>query len=231
MKASDIMTTQVVTVSPDTPVRYVAALLSKHRISALPVIDNRKLVGIVSEADLLHRYEIGTERSAGPGSWWRLLSSAERSVAQYIKSHARRARDVMTTNVVCVSPDTPIAQIARLLERRRVKRVPVLRQDRLVGIVSRSDLVQALAAKGRDLGAGDSGDDAIHGRLCAELERQPWWRPGVSNVVVTDGIVRYFGMVDSDGERKAARVAAESIPGVRGVEDHRMPLAATAWSV
>ena len=233
MKASDIMTSPVITVGPDTPVRHIAGLLFEHRISAVPVLDNGKLVGIVSEADLLHRHEIGTERSAGSGSWWLQLFSSDRSISKYIKSHAMRAHDVMTPDVISVTPDTPVAEVATLLERRGIKRVPVLQDGRLAGIVSRSNLVQALAARGRVMNAGDSSDGAIRVRLSAELERQPWWRPNTSNVIVTDGVVHYFGMIDSEDprQRQAARVAAENVPGVRAVEDHRVPISAMAWSV
>ena len=230
MKASDIMTAQVITVNPDTAVRHIAALLYKHRISAVPVLDDGKLVGIVSEADLLHRHEIGTEGTARSSSWWLQLLSADRSVAEYVKSHATRARDIMTKDVISVAPDTPIAHIARLFEKHRVKRVPVLQSGRLVGIVSRSNLVQALAASGRNMNVGDTHDGAIRTRLSAELERQPWWRSTLSTVIVTDGVVHYFGTVDSEEQRQAARVAAENVPGVRRIEDHRVPIAALAWS-
>ena len=228
MTASDIMTCPVITVGPDTLVRHIAGLLLEHRISAVPVLEKGKLVGIVSEADLLHRHEIGTERSAR-GSWLQLFST-DRPIADYVKSHATRARDIMTRDVVTVTPDTPLAEIATLLEKRGIKRVPVLQGGRLAGIVSRSNLVQALAAKGRLLNAGDSGDGAIRVRLSAELERQPWW-PIVSNVIVTDGVVHYFGMVDSEAQRQPARVAAENVPGVRRVEDHRILNTVLAWSV
>jgi CBS-domain-containing membrane protein len=228
MKASDIMTSPAITVGSDTLARHIAGLLFEHRISAVPVLEKGKLVGIVSEADLLHRHEIGTERSAR-GSWLQLFST-DRPIADYVKSHATRARDIMTRDVVSVTPDTPVAEIATLLEKRGVKRVPVLQDGRLAGIVSRSNLVQALAAKGRLLNAGDSGDGAIRVRLSAELERQPWW-PIVSNVIVTDGVVHYFGMVDSEAQRQPARVAAENVPGVRRVEDHRILSTVVAWSV
>jgi CBS domain-containing protein len=229
MKASDIMTSPVITVGPDTLVRHIAGLLYEHRISAVPVLENGKLVGIVSEADLLHRHEIGTGRRAG--SWWLQVFSADRSIADYVKSHATRARDIMTRDVVSVTPDTPVAQIATLLENRGVKRVPVLDGGRLAGIVSRSNLVQALAAQGRVMNVGDSGDGAIRARLTAELERQPWWHPTLANVIVTDGVVHYYGVVDNEEQRQPARIAAENVPGVRGVEDHRFLSTVLAWSV
>ena len=231
MHATEIMTSPVVTIGPDTSVRHIAALLLKHRISAVPVVSNGKLVGIVSEADLLHRHEIGTEQTARSSFWLLRLLSDEQPVAEYVRSHATRARDIMTTDVVSVSPDTPIAEIATVLEKRGIKRVPVVLNGKLVGIVSRSNLVQALAAKGRGKIAGGSTDSEIRERLCSELERHPWWRSTMSNVIVTDGVVHYFGAVDSEDQRQAARIAAENVPGVLKVDDHRITIPATAWAV
>lgn len=225
MKASDIMTSPVITVGPQTPVGEIAALLLERRISAVPVLQDGGLVGLVSEADLLHRHEIGTARTAPSGPAWLRLFSADRSASDYVKSHARRARDVMTREVVSIAPETSVAEIVALFETRGIKRVPVLRGKKLVGIVSRADLVQALAVKGRAKKAKPpASDQAIRGRLIAELERQPWWRPLSSIVNVTDGVVHYRGTIDSYDERHAARVAAENVPGVRGVEDHRFTI-------
>lgn len=222
MNAEDIMTSPAVTVGPETSVREIAALLLERRISAVPVVEKGRLVGLVSEADLLHRHEIGTGCVARDGSWWLRLFSADRSLEDYVKSHARKARDVMTREVVSVAPDTSVADIASLLESRGIKRVPVLRGKRLIGIVSRANLMQALAVDKRSRKpARPSDDKTIRERLLAELERQPWWRIS-SNLVVDDGIVHYWGIIDSEDERQAARVAAENVPGVRKVEDHRL---------
>jgi hypothetical protein len=186
------------------------------------VVQDGRLVGMVSEADLLHRHEIGTDCIAQSGSWWLRLFSADRSIEEYIKSHARRARDVMTREVVSVAPDTAAAQIATLLETRGIKRVPVVDGGRLAGIVSRADLVQALAQVPQAAArVTPPSDAAIRGRLLAELQRQAWWRRGTSSLQVTDGVVSFRGTVESADERDAARVAAENIPGVRGVEDFR----------
>lgn len=222
MKASDIMTSPVFTVEPDTQVKDVAAMLFERRISAVPVVEKGVLVGIVSEADLLHRQEIGTDRLGRGGSWWLRLFSANPSVDDYIKSHARRARDVMTRRVVTVSPDAALADVAQILEARDIGRVPVVEAGKLVGIVSRANLVQALAVAAGTADAALSADDqGIRRELLAELERQDWWRIDRANVIVTDGVVHFWGMVDSDDARPAARVAAENVPGVRGVDDHR----------
>src|SRR5688572_27577754 len=177
MNARDIMTPKVITVTSGTLVSEVASLMFAYRISALPVVDGDRLAGIVSEADLLHRYEIGTDCALGGDPWWIRLFSADRSPEEYVKSHARYARDIMTRDVATVAPDTPLAAIATLLERRRIKRVPVLDDGQLVGIVSRSDLVRVLVSAERTgAQAGPTTDDAIRALLLAELRRQGWWR-------------------------------------------------------
>jgi CBS domain-containing protein len=224
MQASDIMCTPVFSVTPDTPVKEIAALLLEKRISGVPVLDEGRLVGLVSEGDLLRRHEIGTDRASRPESWWlRMFSTPEQTPTDYVKTHARRADDVMTRKVITIKPETPLAEIATLLESHGIKRVPVMRDGELVGIVSRANLIQALAGmRSATVGVTPPADQAIRGRLQAELERQSWWREAASNVIVTDGVVHYFGTMQSDDEQDAARVAAENIPGVRGVEDHRV---------
>jgi CBS domain-containing protein len=223
MKAKDIMTSPVIAVGPDATVGEIAALLFERRISAVPVVEKGRLVGIVSEADLLHRHEIGTDCIAQSGSWWLRLFDADRSIGEYIKSHAMRARDVMSRDVATVTPDTPVAEVATLLEARRVKRVPVVEAGHLAGMVSRSNLIQALAASARPARNPAALDDkAIRAQLLRELQQQSWWRRGTSFVTVEDGVVTYAGTVDAEEERDAARVAAENIPGVRGIEDKRI---------
>jgi CBS domain-containing protein len=222
MKAKDIMTSPVITVGPDTTVSEIAALLFERRISAVPVVEDGRLVGMVSEADLLHRHEIGTDSIAQSGSWWLRLFSVDRSIEEYIKSHARQARDIMTREVVSVAPDTAAADIATVLGTRDIKRVPVVDGGALVGIVSRANLVQALAGMAQaPVPEPQPSDAAIRDRLLAELQRQAWWRRGTSSLEVTQGLVIYRGTVGSPDERDAARIAAENIPGVRAVEDFR----------
>lgn len=226
MNAEDIMTSNVITVTPKTLVGELAALLFAHRISAVPAVDSGRLVGIVSEADLLHRYEIGTDWVLDGDRWWKRLFRIDRSPEEYVRSHARHARDIMTRNVVTVAPDTCLAEIATLLEERRIKRVPVVQEERLVGIVSRSDLVQALAAAKRaNWKTGPLTDEAIRRLVLAELRRQSWWRTNRSNVTVQEGVVTYAGLIELENERIAARVAAETVPGVRGIVDRRLAYA------
>ena len=225
MNASHIMTTPVVTIGPDSQVREIAALLLKHRISGVPVVEDGRLVGFVSEGDLLRRQEIGTDRRARAESWWlRLLGSAA-TPADYVKSHARRARDIMTPGAISVAPDASLAQVAAVLEKRRIKRVMVVGEGKLLGIVSRANLVQAIAAMPAAAERiSPPLDRAIHGRLVAELERQPWWSRR-SNVIVSGGVVHLWGFVGSHAERAAVRVAAENVPGVQAIEDHRLDYA------
>lgn len=220
MRAADIMSKPVITVTPDTAVREAAALLAGHAISALPVLDGERLVGILSEGDLVRRHEIGTDCALRGDPWWLRLLRPPSATDDYVKSHAARVRDVMTRRVATVGANAPLWEIAELLETHRVKRLPVVAGERVVGIVSRSDLVKALAAAAPP--AAPQGDEAMRAALLGELERQPWWRRGLCSVTVKNAVVTYEGVMQFDGEKEAARVAAESIPGVRGVEDRRL---------
>ncbi len=194
MKARDIMSSPVIGVPPDASAREIAGLLFERRISAVPVLEGDRLVGLVSEADLLRR-------RLGP---------------------AGSARDLMTHEVETVAPETPVEDVAALLEERRIKRVPVVEAGRVVGIVSRSNLVQALAVKTLPEAAHPATDEAIRSELLSRLGAMPWWQRAGSNVVVNEGIVHYWGWVGSGTERDATRAAAAGIRGVRAVEDHRL---------
>ena len=216
MRARDVMTSSVLTVQPDTEVREVAALLLEHGISAMPVVaGDGRVLGIVSEGDLINRPEGHTRHRR---SWWlELLQGTEDQTREYLKAHGRRAEDVMTPDVVSIQEDTPIARIARLLEKHRIKRVPVLREGRLVGIVSRADLLQGLAMSERtEPEAADDRAvrDAIHRALSdAGLAMH------LINVNVDNGAVLLSGRVSSGLQRRAAHAAAEATPGVKSVED------------
>jgi CBS-domain-containing membrane protein len=220
MKARDVMVSPVVTVKPTCSVQEVAKLFLEHRISGVPVLDDQgKLVGIVSEGDLLHRVEAGTERQH---SWWlRIVAGDGTLAADYAKAHARKVADVMTRNVIAAAPETPLNEIAMLLEEHSIKRVPVVRDGQLVGIVSRANLVQAVASMRAPLDVPIS-DTKIRESLLAHLRGQPWAHTSLLNITVNDGIVDLWGMTYSDAERKAIRVAAETAPGVRAVNDHLM---------
>lgn len=230
MVAKDIMTTQVVTVDPETPVRRIAELLLARRISAVPVVEaGGEVVGIVSEGDLMRRPETGTERHR---SWWlELVTTPDHLARDYVKAHGRRAADVMSQEVVTVAEDASVSTIARLLEERRIKRVPVVRGRQLVGIVSRADLLRGLATQPAPLETSPSPDDqAIREQLMGTLRGAGWTRPEFVSVIVTDEVVHLWGLVASDEERHALRVAASNIPGVRGVEDHMDRVPAGLWT-
>jgi CBS domain-containing protein len=218
MKARDVMVSPVVTVNPSNTVKEVARIFLERRISAVPVVDERgKLVGIVSEGDLLHRAEAGTERQH---SWWlRIMAGDGTLAADYAKAHARKVADVMTQEVVTAAPDTLLNEIAMLLEKHAIKRMPIVENGQLVGIVSRANLIQAVASARAQLQVPLS-DTKIRDNLLAHLRSQPWAHTSLLNITVTDGIVDLWGMTYSDVERKAIRIAAETAPGVRAVNDH-----------
>jgi CBS domain-containing protein len=226
MKARDVMTSPVVTVRPTATVKDTAKLFLKHGISAAPVVDDDgKLVGIVSEGDFLHRAEIGTERKR---SWWLVLLAQEKGLAaDYIKAHAKRISDLMTRRVITASPEMPLDEIAALMEQSGIKRIPLVRDGRLVGIVSRANLVQAVASSGSKLDILIS-DTAIRDKLLAHLRSQSWAHTDLLNVTVNDGVVDLWGIQESETERTAIRVAAEGISGVRAVNDRMLVRRVTA---
>ena len=219
MNAQDIMTRDVLTVGPDVTVAEIARVLLQRHISGVPVIEDGKVVGVVSEGDLIHRQEIGTEKRRG--SWWLRLCAGERSPVDFIKSHGVTARDVMTQPVVTVTEDTPLDEIADLFEDRGIKRVPVVRNGKLVGIISRANLLQALASAPHPEIPVTGDDEEIRTKLLHILNSQSWWHPHTSHVVVSDGVVHIWGLDGSADARDATRVAALNVAGVRDVEDHR----------
>ncbi len=219
LTAADIMTRDVVTVTPHTSVRAIAQLLCTRHISGVPVVDREKrVIGIVGEGDLLGHAEVAGERRR---SWWLNAFVNSNALARdYIKTHGRVAADVMTPTVITVASAASIAEIARILERHRIKRVPVVDGGKLVGIVARGDLLQALAMAGIATKPTSVDDRAIRERLFAELESQRWAHLLTKNIVVRNGVVHLWGVVETPEERHALQIAAENVPGVERVEDH-----------
>lgn len=220
MQARDVMTRHVVSVVPDTPVEQIARILLDHRISAVPVIDaNGEVIGIVSEGDLMRRSESDTH---GHSAWWlALLASRAERAEDFIEGHARKAAEVMTRPVITVDEETQLVEVADILERHRINRVPVVRENKLVGIVSRADLLRGLAAKvAGPKRPGEPDDETIRKALTERIRRETGVQERFLHIAVTAGIVHVCGVVRSEEERNAVRVAAESTAGVRGVEDH-----------
>jgi CBS domain-containing protein len=224
MRAMDVMTTKVVTVEPRTSVQALASLLSERGISGVPVVEGDRVIGIVSEGDLLHRAETGTERRTQPRRrrWFDKLELE--SARDYVKSHGRTVGDFMTREVISVADTADLAEVAGLLETNRIKRVPVMHEGRLVGIISRANLVRALAAaKSGPIASAEDNDHSIRQKLLAELGRRGWVKLWAEDIIVKDGIVHFWLCEQSEAEKRALRVAAENISGVRGVEEHIVP--------
>lgn len=218
MRAAEIMSRDVVTAAPDADVHDIASLMVKHRIRCVPVLHNDRVVGIISESDLMRRVEIGSGRSHSRLS--DLFASASSRAAEYVRTHSRRAADLMTRDVVTVPETADLSEVARLLDERKLRQVLVVDADtRLVGVLARANLVEAVARSDAPVASG--GDAVIRDRLIAELRAQPWAddaRP--AEVVVDDGVVYLWGRVASREVRRAIAVAAENIPGVKSVDDH-----------
>ena len=219
MKASDVMTRDVVTVGPETPVAQAIRLMLDNQVSGLPVLDGSgKMVGILTEGDLLRRSETGTERHRP--RWLELLMGPGRMASEYVRTHGRKVEEIMTSDLVSVTGDTPLDEVVSLMERRRIKRLPVLDDDVLVGIVSRADLLRSLLRALDGQHAETRRDDEILEQILAELTKVAWVpRDGLS-ISVKDGVVDLNGVILDEKEREALRVVAENAPGVRAVEDH-----------
>jgi CBS domain-containing protein len=219
MKTSEIMTRNVVSIGADASVREAIRLMLEHRVSGLPVVDDAgKVTGILTEGDLLRRGETGTERHRRP--WLEFLMGPGRLADDYVKTHGRRVAEIMTREIVSIAPDTPVGELVHMMERRQIKRLPVLDGDVLVGIVSRADLMSAVARILDREEAIPSGDDAIRERVLAQFAgAQGWAPPSGVTVTVQDGVVELNGAIFEEKERAALRVAAENTPGVKAVVD------------
>ncbi len=220
MNAADIMTPDVVVAHPDTPLETLVDLMLDHRISGLPIVRDGIIVGIVSESDLLRRAETGTEKRRS--HLLELLSGTASSSADYVRTHGRKAGEIMSTDLITVTPDTPIAEIADVLESRRIKRVPVVVEGKVLGIITRANIMKALAVRLHSAPAPVNTDDrSIRWALWDEFQRHRWAQKVAQfDVSVRDGVVHLWGIVRGEDHRRALVVAAENTPGVKAVEDH-----------
>jgi len=218
MRAHHIMTRNVITVSPDTSIAAAADAMLEHHVSGLPVLDaSNQLVGIVSEGDFLRRSEIGTQRKRP--RWLQFFLGPGHSADDFVHERGRKVEDVMTRDPVTVDEATPLEELVRLMEKGGIKRLPVLRDKILVGIVTRANLLQAVASMARDVPDPTADDDHIRDRIVRTLEAADW-RPIGFQVTVRKGVVHLHGLIVDHRSRQAAIVAAENTEGVREVHDH-----------
>jgi len=218
MRAHQIMTRPVITVAPETTIVDAANLMLQRHVSGLPVVDAAgKLVGIVSEGDFIRRSEIGTQRKRG--RWLNFILGPGKSASDFVHEHGRRVDEVMTKQPLTITEDTTLAEIVDQMEKNNVKRLPVIRADKVVGIVSRANLLQAVASLAREVPDPTADDDHIRNRVIDALEKNNWCPFGLS-VIVKDGIVHLSGVITEERSRQAAVVAAENVDGVKKVHDH-----------
>ncbi len=219
MKAEDVMTRAVISIDPDATVLQAARLMLQHHISGLPVIDAKgQLVGVVSEGDFLRRRETSTERRRS--RWLEFLMGPGRIAAEYVHSHGCRVSEAMSTDVQTAAEDASLEDIVELMERYRIKRVPVLRGGEVVGIVTRSNLMRAMVSVARSAPPTATDDLVIRDQLLAEIQKAEWAPAATIDVVVRDGIVELWGVILDERQREALKVAAENIAGVKTVKDH-----------
>ena len=220
MKAQDIMTQDVVTVRPYTSVSDIAAIMVEKRISGVPVLtDSGEIIGMVSQSDLLHRVEIGTERESRRKWWLRNLADANALAREYAKAHGLKVQDVMSRYVISVRGDAELKDVANILDSHRIKRVPVLRAGRMVGIITRSDLVRTLSQVRTSRSDKKVDNAVLHRALHERIRAQPWVNESYLSVTVNDGVVELWGFVDTVDQHSALRALVEETDGVRRVED------------
>lgn len=217
MRAHQIMTSQVITVGADTTIVDAVNIMLRYHVSGLPVVDaDGRLIGIISEGDFIRRAEIGTQHRRG--RWLQHLVGASRTAADFVHEHGRKVGEIMTPNPLTITEDASLDEIAKIMESHSVKRLPVMRGDRLVGIVTRSDFLPAVANLARNIPPSAVEDDRIRSDIIAEIG-QAAWRPCKLKVSVSNGVVSLSGIVKSENARRAAIVAAENVPGAREVHD------------
>jgi CBS domain-containing protein len=217
MRAHQIMTRPVITVTPETTIVEAANTMLQRHVSGLPVVKAGKLVGIVSEGDFIRRGEIGTERKRG--RFLKFILGPGKEATDFVHEHGRKVAEIMTESPLTITEDTPLEEIVEQMEKNDIKRLPVTRGDQVVGIVSRANLLQAVASLARQVPDPTADDDHIRNRIIDALDKKDW-RPFGLSVIVRDGIVHLSGVITEERSRQAAVVAAENVTGVKKVHDH-----------
>lgn len=219
MKARDVMTTDVIVARPEASVYEIACLMTEKRISGVPVVNKSgDVIGMVSESDLLHRAELGTEPKH---KWWlKIFADPDQMARDYAKSHGKRAVDVMARPVVSVEENQELVDVAQVLDSGKIKRVPVLKDGALVGMITRADLVKALSQTPRRRSEMTTDNGTLQKRINDEIKNQTWLPSSMLNVLVNNGVVEIWGFIDSQAQKRALRVLIEGIDGVTSIEDH-----------
>jgi len=224
MNAADIMTRNVVTVTPDTTVAALVQILLSRNIGGVPVVGAEgAIVGIVTEGDLVRRAELGTERKRG--AWLTFFTGTATLAEDYVRSHGTLVKDLMSPGVVAVAPDANLSKIADLMEQHHVRRVPVVADGRVVGIVSRANLLRAWASLPSQPVPANSDDYTIRTALLAELSHQSWSNRPENSIVVANGVVHLWGLAGTEEERRALELVAECTPGTKSVRNHIVMIA------
>jgi len=219
MRVADIMTSPVTGIAPTASIADAARVMLDNKVSGLPVVSaDKRLIGIVTESDFLRRVELGTQKRRS--RWLDLVRGTDRQAEDYIHAAGRRVEDIMTRQVLSISPDVSLERLVRLMQAHGIKRVPVVGDNRLVGIVSRADLMRAMLRLTPAPDDGVKDDDMIRTAILTEIGRQPWAGNSSIRAGVHDGVVELSGVVSHDSQRKAARIVAENVAGVRKVIDH-----------
>jgi CBS domain-containing protein len=218
MRAHQIMSRPVITVAPETSIVEAANTMLQRHISGLPVVNKAgQLVGVISEGDFIRRSEIGTQRQRG--RFMKFILGSGKEATDFVHEHGRKIAEIMTPDPLTIDEETDLEQIVELMEKNGVKRLPVMRGDKLVGIVSRSNLLQAVASLAREIPDPTADDDHVRNRIIDTLEKNNWCPFGLS-VTVRDGIVHLSGVITEERSRQAAIVGAENVAGVKKVHDH-----------
>jgi CBS domain-containing protein len=220
MQARDIMTTNVLTFRADTPVMDIAASLAAWRVSGAPVVDEEnRVVGMVSEGDLLRRSELGTEKRRS--SWLTFFTDDTTLAKEFEKAHGQHAANIMSRPAFSVTEDATLDEIANLLEKRRIKRLPVVRDGKLVGIITRGDIVRVIArTRTAEPAPAHRSDAELHSEIDERLSTQRWLPAALINVTVHDGHVEIWGRLGTEDQRRALTVLVEEIKGVRSIANH-----------
>lgn len=219
MKVQDVMTQRVISVGPNEPVIKAVRAMLQNNISGLPVLGTEgELIGMITEGDLLRRTETATQHKRP--RWLEFFVGPGKLADEYVHAHGRKVKEIMTTDPITVVSETPLEEVVTLMEKRRIKRIPVVSGTKVIGIVSRANLLHALARLSDEAKPTSADDKAIRESLLAELGRERWASVGAIEVIVLNGVVDLWGSITDERERQALVVAAENVPGVKSVKDH-----------